>query len=512
MRLEDEPPLEDLSGTVVRGVGLAGGGYILAQALNLGFYLALARLATPSEFGQLAAGSIIVGAGLLISESGMMAAVVQRRNRAEEAASTALFATVASGFGFSLVALALSPLIGLFFDSAEVGKVAAAMSGIIFIRTLSAIPDAVLQRRFSFLRRMVVEPASVIAFGIAAVIATANDMGVWGLVIGQYAAAVTDLTLSWTLARWRPRPGMASFAMWRELIAYGRHVFAATLILRVGEQADALWLGRFLGTASLGQYRYAFRLASTPYLALVAGASYVLFPAFSRIATEAERFKAAFMRSLRWMCVVGFPACLVLLPLGVPMAVILFGEVWREAGYAAMAMCLYGAAGVLSSIASEALKAHGRPDLLTRMHTLTTVLTAILMGALLPVGIVGVAAALSLGATVSAIYAIRLLHRTIGFELDAMWREIWPPAAAALAMVAIMLPVEHLLIEAADAELPASALLLAGELLAAAAVYLLALRLIAPHITRELLHAAARLLVRFRRRRRGGDAAEEVLP
>ena len=68
------------------------------------------------------------------------------------------------------------------------------------------------------------------------------------------------------------------------------------------------------------------------------------------------------------------------------------------------------------------------------------------------------------------------------------------------------------MVEAADAELPASAILLAGELIAAAVVYLVALRLIAPHTTRELLHAAAGLLVRFRRRRRGGDAAEEVLP
>jgi O-antigen/teichoic acid export membrane protein len=511
VRLEDEAPLEDLSGTVIKGVSLAGGGYVFAQALNLGFYLALARLATPADFGLFAAGSILVGAGLLISESGMMAAVIQRRDRVEEAANTAVLATVAGGVGLGLVALALSPLIGLFFDSSTVGEVAAAMSGIIFVRTLSAVPDAVLQRRFSFLRRMVVEPASVIAFGVTAVIATANDMGVWGLVLGQYAAAGVDVTLSWALARWRPRPGMATFAMWRELVAYGRHVLTATVILRIGEQADALWLGRFLGSAALGQYRYAFRLASMPYWVLLAGASYVLFPAFSRIATERERFKTAFLRSLRWMCVVGFPASLVLLPLGLPLAVILFGEVWREAGYATMAMCLYGASSVLSSIASEALKAHGRPDLLTRMHTLTTVLTAILMGVLLPLGLEGVAAALSLGATVSAAYAVRLLHRTIGFELDAMWREIWPPAAAGLAMVAIMYPVEHLLVEATEAELPVSALLLGGELIAAAVVYLVALQLIAPQTTREIRNAALGLLTRVRQRRRDGDAAGPAL-
>ena len=66
--------------------------------------------------------------------------------------------------------------------------------------------------------------------------------------------------------------------MWRELVGFGRHVFAATAILRAGEQSDALIVGRVIGTSALGQFRYAFRLASAPFLLLLATASYVLYP------------------------------------------------------------------------------------------------------------------------------------------------------------------------------------------------------------------------------------------
>lgn len=57
-----EPEIEptNLSETVVRGVGLAGAGYVLAQAITLGFYLVLSRLATPSDFGEFAAGGLVV--------------------------------------------------------------------------------------------------------------------------------------------------------------------------------------------------------------------------------------------------------------------------------------------------------------------------------------------------------------------------------------------------------------------------------------------------------------------
>src|SRR5687768_14799544 len=116
---EDEltPASRSLTGTVVRGASLAVAGYALAQIITLGFYVALARLATPEEFGQFAAASIVVNVGLLFTESGMLAAIIHRRERVEAAASTAVVSTALGGLLFSLMALALSPLIGSFFGS-----------------------------------------------------------------------------------------------------------------------------------------------------------------------------------------------------------------------------------------------------------------------------------------------------------------------------------------------------------------------------------------------------------
>ena len=289
---------DDLTGTVLRGAGLSGIGHMLAQVFTLGFYLALARLLTPDDFGEFAAAAIILNAGLLFIESGMLAALISRRDRIEEAASTAVFSTALGGVAFSLLALAASPLVGLFFDSDRVAALAAAVSGLLLLRSLQVVPEALLQRRFSFLRRMVIEPLQVIAFGVAAVIAASDGLGPWALVIGYYAAAVTDVLLSWVLVRWRPQPGLASFAMWKELIGYARHVLASNVVLRLGEQVPTLLIGRYVGTAPLGQYRYADRIAGTPFLFILSAASSVILPAFSRISHERERFAAAFLTVL----------------------------------------------------------------------------------------------------------------------------------------------------------------------------------------------------------------------
>jgi O-antigen/teichoic acid export membrane protein len=489
-----------LARTVVSGAGLAVSGLGLSQGLNFLFYVVLARLATPQDFGQFAAATVLTGLGTLLTETGMQAALIHRRDRLEEAASTAVVATVLGGICLSLVALALAPAIGWFFDSAKVAEVAAVMSGWLVLVSACVVPEALMQRRFSFRRRLVVEPCAVLVFGAVAVTACASGMGVWGLVLGTYASALTRLVLSWTLGRWRPRRRLVSFAMWRELAGYGRHVLASEFVRRSQEEVPTLLIGGSISSAALGQYRYAARVAIQPLGVLINAGAYVLLPAFARIADEEARFRAAFLRGLRWMCVIAFPTSLVLFPLGLPIMVLCFGERWRDAGLALTALCGLAAGGALVSISSEAFKALGRPQILTRMHLFSGALLVLFALALLPLGLVGVATAISLASLGTAAWAIHTVGRLARIPLRRMLREIWPPAVAALAMAAALYPLERLTIAADRRPTLEGLALLACELALAAVVFLAVLAVLAPQTLRELRGGVAAAQQRARAR------------
>lgn len=426
----------------------------------------------------------------------MLAALIHREDRIDEAASTATVATALSGLGFGLLALAASPLIGLIFHSHEVAEIAAATSGLLFVRALLIVPQALLQRRFSFLRRMIAEPVSVIVFGVVAVIATSNGMGAWGLVVGYYASAVADVILSWSLVRWRPRIKQVSYAMWRELVAYGRYVLAAHAVMLAGQQLPVLLVGRFSGESSLGQLRYAERLAVTPVSLVIQAGSYVLFPAFSRITDDRGRFRAAMLRSLRLMCALSFPLVLILIPLGVPMAVILFGQVWKEAGYATMTLAPEAAAGTLISFASEVLKADGHPEVLTRVHICLFTLSAIAMLALLPLGLLGVTSGISLGCIGTSFYAMSKVRKLNAISIRELLREILPPLGAALAMAAIMVPLEFLVVEAASKGTLEGLGLLLAEGLGGLLLYVGFMHVVARHTMREMLGLFTKMIRR----------------
>jgi PST family polysaccharide transporter len=466
----DDGERTDLTRTVVRGVGLSTAGHLLTRAISLGQYLVLARLAAPHEFGQLAAGSIVVGAAALVSESGMLAALVQRRDRLDEAASTALVATVAGGVLLSLVALAAAPLLGAFFHSPTIGRVAAVMSATVLVNQISIVPDAILQRRFSFLRRVALEPIGTVIGAGVAIAATAAGYGVWGLVAGIYAGAVTQAVLAWAFVDWRPRRSQVSFAMWRELSAFGRHVILSQGIWRANSEGRTAIVGKGLGAGPLGQYALAFRLGIQPIEVLVNGVSYVLMPALVRVADDAARFRAAVLRALSSLVLVATPLSLLLVPFGEPATVLLFGPEWRPAGNALAWMCGFSIGGAVGSVASETWKAAGRPNWLPRMSATATLCALLLTALFLPFHLEGAAAALSVSELIGATVSVVGVARVTGTPIAAITRGFVAPAIGGVALVAATWPLRKSVDPAAyghAAGLP----LLVGEALVGLAVY-----------------------------------------
>lgn len=494
---------EGYTGRVLRGMRTVGIGYVVNRALGIALALALARLLTPTDFGLVAEASIVAGFTALFAQSGMAAALIQRRERVEEAANTALVATVAGGAALSLLSLACAPLLGLIFRSPEVTALAAALSGQVFFRALAVVPDALMQRRFRFLRGAVIDPAGLAVSGIASISLAVAGFGPWALVAGSYASVVLSAALTWALARWRPRLRLASRALWRELAGYGRHVVASEVVLRSKTVGETAIVGRFLSTASVGQYGYAILVAMQPVSLLIAIAAHVLFPAFSRISDDPERLSRAYLRSLRWISVAVWPVSLALIPLGGPLVALLLGSRWEAAGQAVGALALFPIGHAYVSLASEAWKACGRTERLPRLHLVASGAWIVLMLAGLPFGLVGVAVGISAASLIAGAYALWSIERTLSISLRASLLQIGPPAAAAALMAGALMGVEHVVGSARHGTAPGIALLVA-EALAGLLVYGAALALIAPGHVRPLRERGALAL----RRALGGRRVE----
>lgn len=489
------PAADGLSGRLARGAGLTGIGFALSRGLTFASYLVIAQLIVPRDAGQLAAGTVLVGMGLVFAESGMLAALIHWNEDIDEAASTATVSSVLTGLALMAIGVAAAPLIGWFFHSHTVGLVAAATSGWLFLRALQIVPDALLQRRFSFMRRVVIDPLGALAFGVAAIAGCAAGLGVWGLVMGTYALYLTQAIAGWTLVGWRPQRRLVSFATWRRLASYARHVVASEIVRRSAAQLDSILLGRFSGTAALGQYGYGLRIAIVPTDAWVSIAAYALLPAFARIAAEVERFRRAFLEALGAMCTLSVPVGLLLFTAGDQLALFIFGPNWPQSGDAIRALCALGFGQTLTSISSEAFKAAGRPQLLTRTHLVAALSSVVLLPSLLVLGVVGIGIAVSAVSVITGVYALRRAAEVIEAPPGAVLRALRGPLSAGVVALAAVWGLDALVLAAPGGRLQAG-VDCAAEAVAMALVYTIALRLLAPadfaRVTAALRHLRRR--------------------
>jgi O-antigen/teichoic acid export membrane protein len=486
----ETPATPSLRRTVVRGVGVVASGQLLTQILTFATYVALARLAAPHTFGTFAAASVLVTFSSLIVESGMSSALIQRRDRLEEAAATAFVATALGGAFFTVLSMAASPLIGWYFGSHQIGEIALASSGTHFITSLGVVPNALLQREFAFVRRLVVEPGAVVGLAVGSIGGLAAGWGGWGLLLGAYLSVTIRVLLLWALSRWRPQIGSASFAMWRDLARYGRHILGSEMLREGNRVAVTAVIGRFGGAAQLGQYNFGSRIATqTNALTTVTGAS-VLFPAFSRIAHEPVRFRAAFLRALRAVCFIAVPAGLIFLGIGEQFVVVLLGDRWRVAGHVLVALSGLGLGSALGSVGAEAFKAAGRPEFAARMQMVGAPGSVILIAALLPFGVAAAAAGLSIATILIGCYAVSAACGVLNVERRLVVREVWPAVVGGLMAAAAAGALDRFLLHATRHATAIGIAFVAIETLAAAAVYLLVLRVAAPGRAAEVFLSA----------------------
>jgi hypothetical protein len=163
-----------------------------------------------------------------------------------------------------------------------------------------------------------------------------------------------------------------------------------------------------------------------------------------------------------------------------------------------MALGIYTAARGLSSLLVEALKADGRPDVVTRMNVVEIVVGSVAMLALLPLGLVGVCVGISIGAVVRAAYAFSRGHVVVGLPLRNMLEAIRAPLFAGLVMVAILFPLEAFVLHAGDRATAPGFLLLALEAVFGLAIYAGLLHLLMPGALAEFRGLLTKMWTRSR--------------
>jgi O-antigen/teichoic acid export membrane protein len=430
-------------------IGRRGAHATLWSALEIGtrysvqiaVTIVLARLLNPADFGLLAILLVFTSVGALLTDAGLGAALIQKRESTPDDEVTIFYMTMLTGGLAALVLWMAAPGIAEFYRMPNLLPTARAIAWILPMGAIGAVPDALLTKRLDFKSRTHAQLLSSLISGLVGVLLALKGAGVWSLVFQALTEAGIRSLLLWVFSAWRPR-GRFNYISLNELFGFGGFMLLSGILSTVSTRIQSLLIGKLFDARELGLYTLAQNASQAPASFTGGILNRVGLPLFSGLAPDKPALRLALSVSLQ-VSMFAFLPCMVGIALAAhPLIELVYGNQWTAAAPMLSLLALATALWPIHVLNLVALSAQGRSDLYFRLEIFKNLTTMIAAVAASPLGPVMVAGAMLVASLCAAIINTWYSGKILGYGLA---KQISDQARTFLAALLSILPAGYIL-------------------------------------------------------------------
>jgi O-antigen/teichoic acid export membrane protein len=251
----------------------------------------------------------------------------------------------------------------------------------------------------------------------------ARILGVWALIIGALAGALILVLFSYLFSPYLPHVNLNPH-LTRPLVRFGRWVFLSKVIAMVGATTLQVIISRQLGSASLGIYYLAIRLAFIPNGISSQVIGEIAFPLFSRYQNDVRKLTKAFQKIFTAMVALLLPFLALLIVLAPTLTEEVLGSRWLGTAPILRILAFAGLVGLFGDAVGPLFKGIGQPYKVVLLEFTQSILVILLAWYLTTqMGLAGATLAWLLATTSSQLIALFFITR----QLPATFSEIRAP-------------------------------------------------------------------------------------
>jgi O-antigen/teichoic acid export membrane protein len=369
-------------------------GIAVAITLLLAYFLA------PEDFGLLAIVTVFVAIANTLMDSGFKEAIIRMAEPSNRDFSTAFYANITLGLISYLLVYFAAPHIANFYREPRLVALIQVAGLNIFANALQIVPSAILIRLLDFKAQFkVTVPATVIS-AVAAITLAVSGFGVWALVIQMLLSAFLTTAFLWRMRLWRPS-GLFCIHSLRSMYGFGCKLFLSGLLEIAFANMYVVIIAKLFASTAVGLYFFAEKIRDILVTHLVNSIQTVTYPALSALQGDEGRLKSGYRNVISVTTFLVFPTMLFTAALAEPIFRTFLPERWWAGTSYLQLMCIAGCLYPLHAINLNILKVKGRSDLFLYIEIVKKVMTAGILVASIPFGIVGIL----LGQIISSILA-----------------------------------------------------------------------------------------------------------
>lgn len=411
---------QNILGVTVKGFSWNVAGNLTRSLAGFMINILLARLLGPEPFGIVALALLIVSIGTLIVESGLGAALIQKKEIDKRDVAFVFTLQMSLGILLASLVIGLAPWLARQFSTPAATPVLRIMALMLVFQSFAQVPAALLRRRLDFKR---VQIAQVVSFfvgflGLGIPMALAG-MGVWSLVAAQVVQSGLNALILFLFSR-----HTVAFTLSgpRQILSFGIRVLGANIANWLIQYLDQVVVGRQFGAQNLGYYNRAYFLGFTPATIALTSAQTSLFSAVSRLGPSPEA-RRLFKSVMIFFAIVFFPAYWFVALESETIIRIIYGQEWLPAASLLKPLSVAFPIFMLMGLQGPVLNGLGMPGTETRIQWITALFAGIVLWVASSISLTAVA----WGIVAISLFRFLLLSQAIMRALGIPWQEVLYP-------------------------------------------------------------------------------------
>jgi len=336
----------------------------------------LARLLSPNDFGILGICFLVISILESFTETGFKKTLIQKRNISEDELNSVWTILLIRGLLLYVILFISAPMIEIFFNEKNITNLIRIVGFVLVFTSCTNIGIIFFQKEMDFKKEFYFQLSGVASgaiIGIALAIVLRN---IWALVFAVLINKTVMFIMSYLLSPYKPKIsfkvkeiiGLSNFAKW---------LFGLNIIYFLSIHGDDIFVGKVLGTLSLGLYQMAFQIANFVTTEITKVVGKVAFSAFSIAQEDLDKVRKGYILLLKIISNIGFPIVIGLLVLGSDFIIIVLGEKWIGINIPLRILAL---AGLLRSITdSSYIIAIGKPNVVFKIELIRVLVLIILI-------------------------------------------------------------------------------------------------------------------------------------
>lgn len=396
----------------------------------------LARLLTPEDFGLVAMAALIIGLVEVFGQTGQILALIRHPNPSREHFDTVWTMSIVIGAVITAILWGLAPLSAQFFHEPRAAEITRILALRAFIGGFENIGVVAFRKDLQFSKEYSYQVVQrVLNFALTIVLALWLR-NYWALILGILGGRLITVGVSYRIHPYRPRLCLSKT---REIWSFSAWMLLVHVAQFLQDKVDEFVVGNMTDTETMGNYNVAADAATAPTVEMVLPATRALFPIFSRIAGDRDALAEAYLGVFATTAIVVCASATGVMLVAGDFVAVLLGPRWSRAVPLVELLAMSGAFYCLmqSGITLIGAAGHGRTSAILAVSRALLTIPAIMVAGWL--GSVETIAATRTAVALVFIPGVFLaLARILPLRPMDLLRRLWRPAAAAIAMVAVV--------------------------------------------------------------------------